>query len=232
MSLQYMKAECLDRMVIDFMKIVVVGANGQIGNQLVHLIKEDGQHNVIAMVRKEEQVKSFENSGIQTVLANLEDSVENLVKAIEGSDAICFTAGSGGSTGHDKTLLIDLDGAVKMMEAAEKAGIKRFILVSALQANNRENWSDEIKPYYVAKHYADRILENSPLTYTIIRPGGLLNEPGNGKIRTGDTIKGGTIPREDVARTIFASLTNEASYNRSFDLISGDTPIDEALNQL
>lgn len=214
------------------MNILVVGANGQIGNHLIHLLKEEGQHNVKAMIRKKEQAVIFESKGIQTVLANLEDSVENLAKAIEGSDAICFTAGSGGSTGHDKTLLIDLDGAVKMMEAAEKVGIKRFILVSALQANNRENWSEEIKPYYVAKHYADRMLENSQLTYTIIRPGGLLNEPGNGNVRVGDSIEKGTIPREDVARTILASLTNEATFNRSFDLISGETPIKKALEKL
>lgn len=214
------------------MNIVVVGANGQIGNKLVHLIKEEGQHHVTAMVRKEEQAKSFEDKGIQTVLANLEDSVENLAKAIEGADMLCFTAGSGGNTGFDKTLLIDLDGAVKMMEAAEKVGVKRFILVSALQANNRENWSEEIKPYYVAKHYADRMLENSTLTYTIIRPGGLLNEAGTGKIQVSEKITSGTIPREDVARTILASFTNESTYNRSFDLISGELSIENALNKL
>ena len=214
------------------MNIVVVGANGQIGKQLVHLIKEEGQHHVRAMIRKEEQAEAFKDKGIDTVLANLEDSVDTLAKAIEGADMICFTAGSGGSTGLDKTLLIDLDGAVKVIEAAEKVGAKRFILVSALQANNRENWSEEIKPYYVAKHYADRMLENSTLTYTIIRPGGLLNESGNGKIQVGEKITTGSIPREDVARTILASLTNDATYNRSFDLISGDTPIEEALNTL
>ena len=214
------------------MNIVVVGANGQIGNKLVHLIKEEGQHHVTAMVRKEEQAKSFEDKGIQTVLANLEDSVENLAKAIEGADMLCFTAGSGGKTGFDKTLLIDLDGAVKMMEAAEKVGVKRFILVSALQANNRENWSEEIKPYYVAKHYADRMLENSTLTYTIIRPGGLSNEAGTGKIQVGEKVTSSTIPREDVARTILASFTNESTYNRSFDLISGELSIEEALNKL
>ena len=214
------------------MNIIVVGANGQIGKKLVHLIKDEGQHHVRAMIRKEEQAEAFKDKGIDTVLANLEDSVDTLAKAIEGADMICFTAGSGGSTGLDKTLLIDLDGAVKVIEAAEKVGAKRFILVSALQANNRENWSEEIKPYYVAKHYADRMLENSTLTYTIIRPGGLLNNSGNGKIRVGEKITTGSIPREDVARTILASFTNDATYNRSFDLISGDTPIEEALNTL
>nr|MDH3082707.1 NAD(P)H-binding protein [Bacillus subtilis] len=85
-------------------------------------------------------------------------------------------------TGYDKTPLVDLDGAAKAIEAADIAGIKRFIMVSALQAHNRENWNEALKPYYVAKHYADKILEASGLTYTIIRPGGLRNEPGTGTV--------------------------------------------------
>ena len=214
------------------MNIVVVGANGQIGKKLVHLIKEEGQHNVRAMIRKKEQAEEFKNNGIDTVLANLEDNVDAIAKAIEGADMICFSAGSGGSTGLDKTLLIDLDGAVKVVEAAEKVGVKRFIMVSALQANNRDNWNEDIKPYYVAKHYADRMLENSTLTYTIIRPGGLLNEPGTGKIHVGQKITTGSIPREDVARTILAAFTNEHTYNKSFDLITGDTSIEEALQKI
>ena len=99
--------------------------------------------------------------GFDAVLANLEGSVSELKKVMQGADAVVFSAGSGGSTGYDKTLLIDLDGAVKTMEAAEKVGAKRFVLVSTIQAHRRENWIEELKPYYVAKHYADRMLEAS-----------------------------------------------------------------------
>lgn len=214
------------------LKILVVGANGQIGKQVVHLLSETSDHTVTAMIRKEEQVGYFTEKGIKTVLASLEDTVDDLQKAIGDAEAVIFTAGSGGSTGYDKTLLIDLDGAVKTIEAAEKANVKRYIMVSALQADNRENWNEKIKPYYVAKHYADKALMNSELTYTIVRPGGLLNDAGTGKITVGKNLTSGTIPREDVAKTIVASISEQATFNKSFDVISGETSIKEAIQTL
>ncbi|MFF2853761.1 SDR family oxidoreductase [Peribacillus sp. NPDC058002] len=214
------------------MKVFVVGANGQIGKYLVDLLKDSPEHSVRAMVRKEEQSKHLEKKGIESALVSLTGSVDEISNAAKGCDAIVFTAGSGGSTGADQTLLIDLDGAVKTIEAAENLGINRFIMVSAFQANNRENWNEAIKPYYVAKHYADRALLQSDLNYTIIKPGGLVNEPGTGKVAAAEELERGSIAREDVARTIFASLTEENTYKRSFDLISGDTAIAEALRKI
>ncbi|MFJ7940410.1 SDR family oxidoreductase [Peribacillus sp. NPDC096622] len=214
------------------MKVFVVGANGQIGKHLVDLLKDSPEHRIRAMVRKEEQSKHLEKNGIESAVVSLTGSVDEIANAAKGCDAIVFTAGSGGSTGADQTLLIDLDGAVKTIEAAENLGIDRFIMVSAFQANNRENWNEAIKPYYVAKHYADRALLQSDLNYTIIRPGGLVNEPGTGKVTAAEELERGSIAREDVARTILASLTEENTYKRSFDLISGDTAIAEALRKI
>ncbi|WP_084738162.1 SDR family oxidoreductase, partial [Peribacillus frigoritolerans] len=174
----------------------------------------------------------FKKNGIESAVVSLTGSVDEIANAAKGCNAIVFTAGSGGSTGADQTLLIDLDGAVKTIEAAEILGIDRFIMVSAFQANNRENWNEAIKPYYVAKHYADRALLQSDLNYTIIRPGGLVNEPGTGKVTAAEELERGSIAREDVARTILASLTDENTYKRSFDLISGDTAIAEALRKI
>lgn len=214
------------------MKVFVVGANGQIGKHLVDLLKDSPDHTVRAMIRKEDQRKHFEKNGIEAAVVSLTGTVDEIANAAKGCDAIVFTAGSGGSTGADQTLLIDLDGAVKTIEAAENLGIDRFIMVSAFQANNRENWNEAIKPYYVAKHYADRALLQSDLNYTIIRPGGLVNEPGTGKVTAAEELERGSIAREDVARTILASLTEENTYKRSFDLISGDTAIAEALRKI
>ncbi|MFK4341932.1 MULTISPECIES: SDR family oxidoreductase [unclassified Paenibacillus] len=211
------------------MKVLVVGSNGQIGQRLIQLLKESKEHTVRALVRKKEQADAYEKQDIETVLADLEGTVDSITAAAKGCDAIVFTAGSGGKTGYDKTLLIDLDGAGKTIEAAEKAGIDRFIIVSAIQANNRENWHDNILPYYVAKHYADRALESSSLTYTIIRPGILLNEPGTGKVSAAENITYGSIPREDVARAIVAALDEKHTYKRAFDLIAGDDSIPDAL---
>ncbi|NGZ74185.1 SDR family oxidoreductase [Saccharibacillus alkalitolerans] len=210
------------------MNVLVIGANGQIGHRLVRLLKQEGQHEVKAMVRKSEQEEELRAAGIETVLANLEDRVEALAEAMKGSEAIVFAAGSGGSTGADKTLLIDLDGAVKTMEAAERAGVKRYVMVSAMQAHNRDNWAEAIKPYYAAKHYADRMLESTGLDYTIVRPGGLKNEPGTGRISAAENLEPGSVSRDDVAAVIAALLEDRNTYRRAFDLTSGDTPIGEA----
>lgn len=214
------------------MNVFIVGANGQIGRHLVRLLKEHPDHTPIAMVRKEEQVAAFKEQGVETRLADLEDSVDVLAEAAKGCDAIVFTAGSGGKTGADKTLIIDLDGAAKCVEAAEKAGINRFVIVSAIQAHRRENWKEAIKHYFVAKHHADRVVMQSNLDYTIIRPGGLTNDAGTGKIKVAEDLERSTIPREDVAKTIVAALTKKNTFKHGFDLVSGDTLIEEAVKAI
>ncbi|WP_413527132.1 SDR family oxidoreductase [Marinilactibacillus psychrotolerans] len=218
------------------MNILVVGANGQIGTHLVEKFKNTETYKPVAFVRKEEQVTKFEDKGIEARLGNLESSVTDLKKSMKDIDAIVFTAGSGGSTGTDKTMLIDLDGAVKVMEAAEDMNIKRFIMVSAFQADVRENWSEEMKPYFAAKHYADKFLMNSDLNYTIIRPGMLENKPAIGKIALTRALTEAsdpmTIPREDVAQLILEALENDRTYLQSFDVTTGDQEITEALKGL
>ena len=219
------------------MKVLVVGANGKIGKQLVNLLNESETHSVRAFVRKEEQAKELESNGIETHLGDLEGSVSDLEEAVKGTDAVVFTAGSGGSTGADKTLLIDLDGAVKVIDAAKNVGVDRFLMVSAFGADQREKWNEEIKSYYVAKYYADKELMQSGLNYTIVRPGGLTDDASKGKVVVSDNMQladsdDWTIPREDVAKVAFESLDNEKTYYKAFDLVSGEQSIEEALDQL
>jgi uncharacterized protein YbjT (DUF2867 family) len=214
------------------MNVLVVGANGQVGKLLVNQLRNSTEHTVKAMVRREEQAEAFKSLEVEVAVTCLEQSVEDIAQAARGCNAIVFTAGSGRHTGYDKTLLIDLDGAVKTIEAAEKVGIKRFIMVSAIQAHRRENWHEKMLPYYAAKYYADKMLEQSELTYTIIRPGGLLSEPGTGMITVSEDIRSGKISREDVSKTIIHSLTEENTYYQSFDLVTGEVPIAKALKLL
>lgn len=214
------------------MNVLVIGANGQIGKHLVKELAQEGKHQVTAMIRKPEQADALKELGAQVVIGDLEGTVDELAEAMKDQNAVIFTAGSGGSTGPDKTLLIDLDGAVKTMEAAEKQGISRYILVSAYGADQRSKWPEEIKPYYVAKHFADRALFASELNYTIIRPGGLKNEPGTGKVSVGADLKPGSIAREDVARVIAASLQEEKTYRMAFDLVAGNDAVPDALGKL
>lgn len=214
------------------MKVFVVGANGKIGKILVKKLHESPKFQVRAMVRSNDQKEALLHKGIDAVCIDLEEPVDAIAKGMEGCDAVVFTAGSGSKTGPDKTLTVDLDGAVKTIEAAEKTGVKRFVMVSALQAHHRENWNMKIKHYYVAKHYADRILVGSSLDYTIIRPGRLLDESGTGTVSIAENLERSSVPREDVADTIFEVLKNDHTIRKAFDLVSGNTPIHEALSNL
>ncbi|WP_088006314.1 SDR family oxidoreductase [Indiicoccus explosivorum] len=214
------------------MKVLVIGANGKIGRQFVRMLAEDGRHTPKALIRKKEQKEKFDKLGVESVVASLEGSVEDLASAMEGMDAVVFTAGSGGHTGPDKTLLIDLDGAAKAIEAAGRLNTGRFIMVSAIFADRREHWTEEMAPYYVAKHHADNILRASGLNYTIVRPGGLTDDEGTGKVSAAYHLDRGVIPREDVARVLLHSLENEKTYNKSFDLLTGNDSIENALAKL
>ncbi|MGG1878488.1 SDR family oxidoreductase [Paenibacillus cisolokensis] len=211
------------------MNVLIIGANGQIGQHLVRQMQQSAELNPIAMVRKEEQKAKYEQQGVQTALVDLEGSIDHIASAAQGADAIVFTAGSGGHTGADKTMLIDLDGAIKSMEAAKQAGIQRFVMVSAIGVHHREKWMASAPHYSAAKYYADMWLMRSGLDYTIIRPGGLTNEPGTGKVKAAADVERGSIPREDVASTILAALADPSTMGKAFDLISGDTPIEQAL---
>lgn len=128
---------------------------------------------------------------------------------------------------------VKLDGAVKSIEAAKKANVNRFVMVSALQAHNRNSWAESpIKPYMVAKHFADETLVQSGPDYTIVRPGGLQNEPGTGKVLAGENLERGSIPREDVAATIVEALEARNTYQKGFDLITRVDSIHDAVGKI
>ncbi|UFU00252.1 SDR family oxidoreductase [Radiobacillus kanasensis] len=216
------------------MKILVVGANGQIGKHLVKFIQDSGSHTARAMIRKQEQAAYFEELGAETALVDLEGEIEEIAKAAEGIDAIVFTAGSGPHTGKDKTIMIDLDGAVKTIEAAKVAGVKRFIMVSSFDTTREaiQEAPESFAPYVAAKHYADEWLKDTNLDYTIVHPGGLTNDSGTGKVQAAVEVERGMVPRVDVAEVIFGCLENDSTIGKEFQVVSGSTPIEEAVKQL
>ncbi|MFB4164513.1 SDR family oxidoreductase [Alteribacillus sp. JSM 102045] len=216
------------------MKVLVVGANGQIGKHLVSFIQDSNSLEAKAMVRKQEQVFFFEKSGVETAVVDLEQDIERIAKAAEGVDAIVFTAGSGPHTGKDKTILIDLDGAVKTIEAAKVAGVKRFIMISSFDTRREaiQEASSSFAPYVAAKHYADEWLKSTDLDYTIIHPGLLTNDKGTGQVEAAEEVERGEIPREDVASVIVATLENEATIGKEFQIVTGNQPIKEAIKSI
>ncbi|WP_163537488.1 SDR family oxidoreductase [Gracilibacillus sp. YIM 98692] len=216
------------------MKILVVGANGQIGKHLVRFIQDSGDHQALAMIRNKDQASYFEDLGAETVVVDLERSIDDIANAADGVDAVVFTAGSGPHTGKDKTILVDLDGAVKTIEAAKKANVKRFVLISSFDTR-REKWldaSDSFKPYAAAKYYADEWLRSTDLDYTLIHPGKLTNDKGTGKVNAAEEVERDEISREDVAHVIYQTLADETTIGKEFQLVKGSTPIEEAVKSL
>lgn len=211
------------------MQVLVAGANGHTGRLLIQFLKEDG-HEPFGLIRKEEQKAKIEELGGTPVLADLTDS--DVGYAVKGMDAVIFAAGSGASTGADQTEAVDRDGAINLVKATEKLGIKKFVMLSGMGAGNPERGPEELQHYLKMKGEADDYLKSTELDFTIVRPGGLTHEEGTSKIQVGDTVERGTIPRADVAKTMISALQEPNAYHKTFEMISGDTQIEDALKSL
>lgn len=211
------------------MNILIAGANGKIGRHLVRILA-DGPHRVRAMIRNRGQADALESMGAETVLADLE---EDVTAAVEDCDMVIFTAGSGPHTGPDKTIDVDRNGAIALVDAAAGHHVRRFIMVSAMRTRTPETAPEKLRHYLAAKQDADDHLLASGLPYTIVRPGRLTNDPGTGHIRAAlEEVDHAEIPREDVARALAAMVDAENTVNREISLVSGATPIADAIAAL
>src|ERR671911_2273020 len=215
------------------MKVLVAGAHGKTARRLVRMLAESG-HEVWGLVRKEEQMRDVEADGAEPVLADLEEEgVETVGRALEGCDAVVFSAGAGPGSGAARKETMDYGGAAKLVEAAEGRGVRRYLMLSSMGADDPEGGSEGMRPYLRAKARADERLAQSGLDYTIIRPGSLTEDEGTGNIEASERLgRRGEIPREDVAGTFAAALQDENTYHKTFEILSGDTPIPEALARI
>lgn len=212
------------------MHVFIAGANGQIGQ---HLLQEmaNSDHEARALIRHPDQGPDLQQLGAtETVVGDLEHDCS---EAMRGCDAVIFTAGSGPHTGPDKTIDVDQDGAIRLVDTAKAMGIKRFIMVSTMGADDPEKGPEKLQHYLRAKHNADEHLKNSGLNYTIVRPGRLTDEAGAGKVALSATLEeSGEIARQDVARVLLAVLDSDNTADTVFNVVSGDTPVPEALAKL
>lgn len=205
-------------------RTLVIGANGQIGRLFCRQAAAGGQA-LRAMVRDAAQQAWFEELGIESAVGDLESPIEEQFEAhYEGCDRVVFTAGSGPHTGPDKTLLVDLYGAMRSIDAALENGIEQFVMVSAFRAEDPPSAPEKLRPYTTAKLAADRLLMCAGVPYTILRPGRLTDEPASGHIQVPprgqhDPI---TISRENVALCIHEVLGEPWALNRIINLVDGD----------
>ena len=206
------------------MHVLVIGAHGGVGRRLIPILRDE-DHQVRAMIRDEAQAPEMAELGGAPVLGDLEGTFAHHMQDVE---AVVFTAGSGADTGADKTALVDGVGAIRAVDGAKAHGVRRFVMVSARGADDPDR-SDSIRHYLVAKCIADAYLERSPLDYTVLRPGRLTDDDGTGSVRAGSDVGSGSISRSDVARVIARSLQEPATVRKTFELVEGDTPIEEAV---
>ena len=212
------------------MKVLVAGVHGKTARRLVRMLVDDG-HEVRGLVRKEEQMPDIEADGAGPVLVDLEnEEVEGRIgEAVEDCDAIMFAAGAGPGSGPERKETVDYGGAVKLIDAAERAGISRYVIVSSVGADADASGDDTFAVYLRAKGRADVALASSGLDYTIVRPGHLTDDSGTGRVRIG---RDGEIPREDVSAMLAAVLHEPRTAGLMFELVGGDVPIDDAVAAL
>jgi len=214
---------------IDVVKnILVIGANGKVGRLFIKYLVSAGKK-VRAMIRTEEKVEEIQQLEAEPYLGNLE---KDFSSAFEKIDCVIFTAGSGSHTGHDKTILVDQEGAKKSIDYPVQAGIQKYIMVSAQGARDPEI-PGKIQHYYKAKRIADDYLIKSGLKYTIFRPGKLLDDKGNLEIKVSSHFKdNGTTCRNSLALTVIESIDISNTDYRTLEIFDGERNILDTLNTI
>lgn len=206
------------------MQIFVIGAHGQVGQHVVDTLIENDYRVVAGYRDPATQAPEDATSALKPVALDLTWSIDKIAVSMSGSDAVIFAAGSKG-----KALLpVDLDGAVKAMEAAQKAGIARFIQLSTLNAENRALWPASLNDYYIAKYYADEWLQHhTTLDYVIVQPTTLTNDEPTGAIKFAPTWHD-TITRADVATVLVEAIESD-QHRTIVKIANGNLPIAQAL---
>ena len=215
------------------MNVFIVGIAGGVGRRLAEQLASAGD-TPNGLVRQAEQVEALAASGIETVQGDLVAmSVDALADAMRGSDAIVFSAGAGGKEDDAATTRIDGDGPGKLAAAAERAAVRRFVLVSVFPEAWRERYMDpSFEHYMVEKKRAEILLVQTKLDWLIVRPSALTNEPGTGLVDIGLAKAHTDIARDDVAATI-VHLLHTPSLNRLIlEVTTGTTAIKDAIEAL
>ena len=209
--------------------ILIAGATGHTGKRVIEILNNTENFSPVAMIRKEEQKQIFEDMEVESIMADLEGDLSH---TMQGIDKVIFAAGSGSKTGPEKTITVDKEGAIKLIDAAKKAKVKKFIMLSSMGADDPSQ-NEEMKHYLQAKHDADEHLKKSGLNYTIVRPGALTDDMGLAKVKLAEKLnEKGEIPRDDVAFLLVMSLADPLAKNMTYEALEGEESIKSALIEL
>jgi uncharacterized protein YbjT (DUF2867 family) len=211
--------------------IVIAGGHGKIALRLARLLSARGD-TVRSLIRNPGHEAGVHAAGAEAILADME-KLDDLSEFVDGADAVVFAAGAGPGSGPERKRTVDLGGAVKLLDAARRTGARRYLMVSSMGAGDPTGGSEAMRPYLQAKAEADAALMASDLDWTIVRPGGLTDEPGTGLIvAAGSLGRFGSITRDDVAAVLLRCLDEPRTVRATFEVLEGETPIAEALAAL
>ena len=211
------------------MNVAIAGAHGKIALRLARLLTGDGDR-VIGLIRNSGHAADVVQVGAAPVVCDLEQSsVEEIAIAIDGAEAVVFAAGAGPGSGADRKLTMDRDGAIKLLGAATTAGARRYVMVSGAGAEDPPAGNEVWEVYLRAKAEADAALAASDREWTIVRPGGLTDDPGTGSVRIDASPFSGSVPRDDVAGVLARLLSDSRGVRRILYVNSGEQSIEQAL---
>jgi nucleoside-diphosphate-sugar epimerase len=209
--------------------VAIAGAHGKIARRLTQLLAARGE-SVRGLIRNPQHADDVRGDGGDPIVCDLEAaSVDEVAGAIDGADAAVFAAGAGPGSGAARKLTVDRDGAIKLLEAARTAGVRRYVIVSSVGAEDPPPGDDVFSVYLRAKAEADQAVAASDREWTIIRPGGLTDAPGTGQVRIDTEPFRGRVPRDDVAAVLAAVLPEPRSALRILYVNAGPDPIEQAL---
>ena len=213
------------------MDVVVAGGHGQVGLRLLRLLAARGDR-VRGLIRNPAHAADLEQAGAEPVIADME-ALDDLTEFVAGADAIVFAAGAGPGSGPERKRTVDLGAAVKLIEAARAEGVERYVMVSSIGAEDPEAAPEPMRPYQRAKAEADAALRASGLAFTIVRPGRLTDEPGTGRVEIAERLgRRGEVTRDDTAAVLAEVLAAPNTVGRTFELLEGETPVEEAVRAL
>jgi len=213
------------------MRVVIAGGHGKIGLRLARLLGEREEH-AIALIRSAAQEADTVALGAHPLVFDLESgSAQDLAPILDGADAVVFAAGAGPGSGAARKDSVDRGGAVLLAQACELAGVRRYLMVSAMgtDAGTREGIDEVFAAYLVAKKAADDDLRTRDLDWTILRPGVLTMASGTGRVQLAEHTGRGEVPREDVAAVLLALLDEPRTAGLTLELVAGHTPVAEAV---
>ncbi len=213
------------------MDVLIAGGHGKIAQRLLRLLAEGG-HRGRGLVRNPDHEGDLRALGAEPVLFDLERD-PGLDRVVAGADAVVFAAGAGPGSGAERKRTMDLGGAVALIEAAQAAGVRRYVMVSSVGAHDPAAGGDAMRPYLEAKAQADAALQASGLEWTVVRPGGLTDDPGTGHVDASrEQGRRGQVPRDDVAAVLLAVLQEPDTAGVTFELFTGDVPVADAVRAL